>query len=295
MFYRRKIILALLQVFGGTMSSINLYKLLLIVSKEQKKPEYDFVPYLYGCYSFSLHADLDVMCSRDLLKENEDKSLSKIDEKNYLSVLKEEDKRVILSVHNRFANSTSDDLIRYTYVKFPFTAIKSQIAERLLSEEQLEKVKQHIPKSQETILFTIGYEGISLEEYLNRLLINNVNTLVDVRRNPLSMKFGFSKSQLRNYCYKLGIDYVHIPEVGIQSELRQKLNNQADYDKLFYNYKRNSLLATTASQQKILELLQERKRIALTCFEANICQCHRKHLSEAITQLPGWNYQVNHI
>jgi hypothetical protein len=30
----------------------------------------------------------------------------------------------------------------------------------------------------------------------------------------------------------------------------------------------------------------------LTCFEANICQCHRKHLAEAIIQLPQWKYEL---
>jgi len=52
-------------------------------------------------------------------------------------------------------------------------------------------------------LFTIGYEGISLEEYFNRLIKNDVKVLVDVRNNPLSMKFGFSKTQLKRFCEKL--------------------------------------------------------------------------------------------
>ncbi len=46
---------------------------------------------------------------------------------------------------------------------------------------------------------------------------------------------------------------------------------------------------------KILNLLREHKRIALTCFEANICQCHRKHLAEAIEHLANFKYEVNHL
>ncbi|WP_200885350.1 DUF488 family protein [Jejuia pallidilutea] len=49
-------------------------------------------------------------------------------------------------------------------------------------------------------LFTIGYEGISLEHYLNKLIRNNIKLLCDVRKNALSMKYGFSKSQLKNAC-----------------------------------------------------------------------------------------------
>ena len=50
------------------------------------------------------------------------------------------------------------------------------------------------------------------------------------------MKYGFSKSQLKRYCESLGMQYIHIPEVGIQSEQRQELNIQADYDELIYDY-----------------------------------------------------------
>jgi uncharacterized protein (DUF488 family) len=88
---------------------------------------------------------------------------------------------------------------------------------------------------------------------------------------------------------------LHFPEVGIQSDQRQELNNQNDYDKLFTAYCENNLKNTTNSQLKILELLEEHSRIALTCFEANICQCHRKHLAEAIGNFPEFKYQVKHI
>jgi uncharacterized protein (DUF488 family) len=109
------------------------------------------------------------------------------------------------------------------------------------------------------------------------------------------MKFGFSKSQLTKYCTSLGIEYVHIPEVGIQGDQRQELNNQSDYDKLFDLYRKHNLSKTVNSQNEILKLLKQYKRIALTCFEANICQCHRKHLAEAIEKLPGFDYEVKHI
>ena len=295
MFYRRKLILALLQVFGGKLPQINLYKLLLIVSNNQLKSEYDFIPYLYGCYSFSLNADLETMIKKNMLKQGVDKLLYKIGNKNYLSTLKESDKKIILSVYRDFSKYTTDDLLRYTYIHYPYTAIRSQVVERLLSNKELEKVNAVKPSSEKITLFTIGYEGISLEEYFNRLIKNNVKVLVDVRNNPLSMKFGFSKNQLKRYCEKLFIEYIHIPEVGIRSEFRQQLNNQSDYNKLFADYKKNNLSKTISYQKDILNLLKSRSRIALTCFEANICMCHRKHLSEAITKLPDWNYELKHI
>ena len=88
------------------------------------------------------------------------------------------------------------------------------------------------------------------------LLKNDVKVLVDVRRNPLSMKFGFSKSLLKKYCAALDIEYVHFPEVGINSEARQELNTQSDYNALFLNYRTNDIPKTTEVQDKILNLLK---------------------------------------
>jgi uncharacterized protein (DUF488 family) len=201
----------------------------------------------------------------------------------------------MLYVKDQYGKMNADALMKHVYLNFPYWAINSVKAKEILTLQQFEKINNSRPKSEETILFTIGYEGISLEAYLNRLIKNDVKVLVDVRNNPLSMKYGFSKSQLQRYCNSLGIEYVHYPEVGIQSEQRQELNTQSDYDKLFAVYRQNNLTKTTASQVKILNLLKEKKRIALTCFEANICQCHRKHLAEAIKNLPDFNYEVKHI
>ncbi|NBP71037.1 MAG: DUF488 domain-containing protein [Cytophagia bacterium] len=214
---------------------------------------------------------------------------------NRLKLVKPDDLKRLQQVKTEYGKMNAKVLMKHTYINYPFYATKSEIAGDILTDTELQKVKAAQPSNNETILFTIGYEGISLEEYLVRLLKKDVKVLVDVRNNPLSMKYGFSKSQLKRYCENLGIMYVHIPEVGIKSEQRQELNTQADYDKLFKVYRKNNLTKTVDSQTQILNLLKENKRIALTCFEANICQCHRKHLAEAIERLPDFKYKVEHI
>jgi uncharacterized protein (DUF488 family) len=294
MFYRRKIILALLQVFGGRLEKISLQKLLFLVCQKQKEPEYDFIPYLYGCYSHSAKADLFTMVKKDFLTEDET-GYSKKDRKNYLALLDDEDKKLVNQTYILYNRMDGDGLMKHTYTNFPYYAINSTIAPRLLTKEQIAKVNAVRPNLNNTTLYTIGYEGISLEAYLNKLIKNDVKVLVDVRNNPLSQKFGFSKSQLMRYCEGLAIEYIHFAEVGIQSEYRQELKVQSDYDNLFKSYKKKTLPNTITTQEKILALLKEKKRIALTCFEANICQCHRKYLAEAITQLQEWNYELKHI
>jgi uncharacterized protein (DUF488 family) len=185
--------------------------------------------------------------------------------------------------------------MKLTYQKYPFWALNSVKAKSLLNAEEMAQVEKMRPCTDKTILFTIGYEGNSLENYLNRLIENDIKILVDVRNNPLSMKFGFSKSQLKKYCESINIEYLHFPEVGIISEKRQELHTQADYDRLFKDYRTKNLPNTTTTQKVILNLLIEHKRIALTCFEAQHCQCHRSHLANAIKELPGFNYEIKHI
>ena len=46
-------------------------------------------------------------------------------------------------------------------------------------------------------LFTIGYEGASLEDFLANLNIAGVDQLVDIRDFPGSRRKGFSKNALR--------------------------------------------------------------------------------------------------
>jgi uncharacterized protein (DUF488 family) len=294
MFYRRKIVLALLQLFEGKIDKISLQKLLFLFTQRQTKAEYDFIPYKYGCYSYSANADLTTMVKKGMLSETTS-HFSSNETTDYFKMLKETDKKLMIEIKFLYGSKSANSLMKHTYLNFPYWAINSLKAKEILSEDEYRKVTSAKPRIDKTILFTIGYEGISLEEYLNRLIKNDVKVLVDVRNNPLSMKYGFSKNQLQRYCNSLGIDYVHIPEVGIQSEQRQELHEQANYDELFAIYRKNNLPNTISSQEKILNLLKEKKRIALTCFEANICQCHRKHLAEAIENLPNFDYEVKHI
>ena len=144
-----------------------------------------------------------------------------------------------------FGNWTQTDLIRYTYRQYPYYATKSVIAKDLLNSNELhaiEQQKRHYPQKQ---LFTIGYEGISLETYINKLIINNVHVLCDVRKNAYSQKYGFSKKTLELACKGADIEYIHIPALGIVSDKRQELRTQADYDILFQEYKETTLAKTS--------------------------------------------------
>ena len=294
MFYRRKLLLSLLEIFGNELEKIRLQKLLFLLTKKQVKQDYEFVPYKLGCYSFSANADLTAMVKKGLITET-DSSFRKNDNISYFELLRPLDKKLINDTKEFYGNMNSNSLMKHTYINHPFWAIKSLVAKDILTPDLYKRVEDAKPKIEETILYTIGYEGISLENYFLKLLSNDVKVLVDVRRNPLSMKFGFSKTLLQRYCKALEIEYIHFPEVGIHSNDRQELNSQNDYDELFQNYISESLPKTIDTQNLIIDILERKHRIALTCFEANICQCHRKHLAEEIISNPRFKYKMKHI
>lgn len=284
MYYRRKIILALIQLFNGEIEKTKLQKLLFLYSTNKQKPEYEFVPYKFGCYSYSAKADLVTMLKKNYLSET-DIGFQKKDPTDYLKSIKSSDKKILLNTVQNYGGMAYETLIKHTYINFPYYAINSTVAEKLLTQDLYRKVQESTPKQTEQSLFTIGYEGVSLENYLNKLVKNNIHLLVDVRKNPLSMKFGFSKTLLKKYCNSLDIDYIHIPEVGIKSDQRQSLESQDDYDRLFDDYIITTLKETVSHQEEIIDLLEKYNRIALTCFESNICQCHRLPLAESLHKL----------
>jgi uncharacterized protein (DUF488 family) len=115
---------------------------------------------------------------------------------------------------------------------------------------------------------------------MNRLYSKQVKLLVDVRKNSMSLKYGFSKSQLKNMCKKMGIEFLHISELGIESNKRKNLNTQKDYELLFDEYEREILPSRGEELNRLQNLIEEYERIAITCFEREHTSCHRHKISD---------------
>lgn len=297
-YYRRKIILALLELFGRNLSVTQLQKyLFLFTRKQQGLRAFEFVPYKYGCFSFQANQDIYTLSKYGYLTITDDeiKEISLTRPTNYMFELDLFDQQAIRDTYENFGTLSQTDLIRYTYIRYPFYAINSTIAERILTPDELKKVAEQRRKLSVIQLFTIGYEGRSLEEYLKRLIINDIHVLCDVRKNAYSQKFGFSKSQLENACNGIGIQYIHIPELGIESNQRQNLYTQQDYDNLFAQYSQTILLQNSVALQHVYDLIQKKKRVALTCFEKDPHQCHRHIIAKALLKLPNANYTLNNL
>ena len=124
----------------------------------------------------------------------------------------------------------------------------------------------------ETGIVTLGYEGRKLDQFLLILKGNNVRRLIDVRNNPFSLKPGFSKNQLAKALEAIGVSYLHIPELGIESRRRKNLTKD-DLASLFQAYEQE--LDSKRSVLARIKELARKERVALMCFETNVADCHR--------------------
>ncbi|MBD3374770.1 DUF488 family protein [candidate division KSB1 bacterium] len=285
MVYRQNILLAILEVFDQELSATFFQKILFLFSENQINRNFDFVPYKFGCFSFQAMADKSKLIRDGYLENTKGWKKANSDHPPFLSKLNETDRKILTKIQNQFADYSIDELIRYIYIKYPYYAIYSEIASKYLTFQELESIQSLKPSNPHKSLMTIGYEGKSLEQFLNDLIQKNVRVLCDVRKNPLSRKYGFAKKTLRNACESVQIMYLHLPELGIPSKKRQNLKNQMDYDILFLEYENTILNEQKPKIHFLHTLLSNYKRIALTCYEASPKQCHRTRVANAIHEI----------
>src|SRR3982751_5880304 len=69
-------------------------------------------------------------------------------------------------------------------------------------------------------IFTIGYEGTTVAEFLAALQAAGVKRVIDVRALPLSRRPGFSKTSLKNALAEEGIEYLHLKALGTPADGR---------------------------------------------------------------------------
>ncbi len=290
-FYRQRFLLSLLRVINQNISQTDLQKHSFLFS-QQHSMGYDFIPYQFGCYSFQLNKDINDLVESGFVEITDNKI--KLLEQNSISWLKTADSNQLFKYPKETKKMKGDDLISFVYKNYPYYAINSKIINRVCSDKEKSQIQDEQSKISKntTVIYTIGYEGINLEAYINKLIKNDIKLLCDVRKNPFSRKFGFSYKTLNSLLPKVGIDYVHIPALGIESNKRQDLDNKAAYKKLFDEYK-TTLSDREEALDKVLNLQKTHQRIALTCFEKLHQECHRHCVSDYLAN--KYNAQVAHL
>jgi len=130
-------------------------------------------------------------------------------------------------------------------------------------------------------IFTIGYEGSTVGEFLAALRAAGVERVIDVRALPLSRRPGFSKTPLRLALEEAGIEYVHLKALGTPSEGRTaaRAGRHADMERIYAG--QLELPEAMAQSAQMLEMARE-KPSALLCMEREPAHCHRTLLLDAV-------------
>jgi hypothetical protein len=263
---RQRFLLSFVRQLNNGVTTTDLQKLVFLHTMAGYSSYYEFIPYKFGSYSFQLKEDLDIL-QRD----------------GFVSIDYAQDSTKIKSIGEypkerlfQIANERGNALIRRAYREYPYYAINSEITGRLFHGEELKRFNRNkqVYVQTEQILFTIGYEGKNIEAFINTLIQNDVRVLCDVRKNPLSRKFGFSKGKLEHITQTVGIKYVHLPELGIESNKRCSLKTPEDYKSLFIEYEK-ALSKKMTLFYELYTLIEQNTRIALMCFEHEPDMCHR--------------------
>ena len=293
MLTRQKVALAVMEVAGRPVSSIELVKWMFLLRQEtslgRDSAFYEFVPYRFGPFSFALYRELAAL-QRDGFVTEERPQLS-LSEPNRRAVrertaqLPKEWLHTIREVVVPRSSQSQDELLRGIYKRFPWFASRSELP------HLKPRAAGPVPQT-EIAVYTVGYEGKSVDGFFNGLLESRIATIVDVRANPISRKYGFAKRSMSEIARKLGIGYEHLPELGIASSERADLSDYASYQRLLDRYETEMLPGRREMINVAVAHLQERPS-ALLCMEKDVACCHRGRLANAVA--PELGRRIIHL
>jgi uncharacterized protein (DUF488 family) len=130
-------------------------------------------------------------------------------------------------------------------------------------------------------LATIGYEGATQDQVIDRLRQAKVEVLVDVRAVAASRRAGFSKKVLAASLAEAGIDYVHLRELGTPKPGRDaaRKGRIAEMHEIYEAH-----LEEPLAQLQLVEAAEIAKgrKAALLCFEGDAGGCHRAIIAERL-------------
>lgn len=141
-------------------------------------------------------------------------------------------------------------------------------------------------------LFTIGYEGSDLRDFLASIAAVGVCQVIDIRDVPLSRKRGFSKNALAEALESAGISYVHLKKLGDPKDGRMAAR-RGDYEGFRRIYEEHLAGLDAQSALATAALLADEHVSCLLCFERDPRHCHRTIVAAAMAR--SGRFVVTHL
>lgn len=282
MLNRQKTLLYFLDLAGGLATPLCLVKWAFLLREESGSKGgaayYEFLPYKFGPYSFCIAQEINALAEQGYLQiaEENSRTMWKVSEtgRAISKSVPAEVAQDARQIHWRYGKMSADALLDDIYPRYTWFTVNSQ------------RQKFATKPSADAAVFTAGYEGVTVDGFLNVLMHAGIRRIIDVRNNPVSRRYGFHKSTLNRLAGHIDIEYQHVPELGIRSENRQTLESQGDYEALFAVYRAGTLKEESEAIGRVAQWVGEKPSV-LVCMEANPGQCHRSHLAAAVAAKSG--------
>lgn len=132
-------------------------------------------------------------------------------------------------------------------------------------------------------LYTIGHSTHSVEEFEGLLQKYEITHLIDVRSVPKSRHVPwFNTDPLKKALSKLGIDYLHFPELGGLRKAQKHSINEGWENLSFRGYADYMQTPEFYTALKTLnQMLTKDRKVVIMCAEAVPWRCHRSLIADA--------------
>ena len=282
LFRRQKVLLGVLLQAPHNPTRMELMKWLFLLKKEtflsSDSTFYDFIPYKYGPFSFTVYRDIEELARFGYFpgKEIRIRPSLLLDAKRNFQSLPAVYQSAVKGVLTKYGHLSPSRLIHSIYDRYPWFASRTELKGKTIPPN-----KSRVPAA-----FTSGYEGASIDTFFHKLMKEGIERIIDVRNNPVSRKYGFSKVTLNKLSKDLDFEYLHLPALGIPPSNRRSLVTFEDYQDLMNYYETSILPKVPESRRQVARLLRDRPSV-LVCFEADPCRCHRSRLASALSADTG--------
>jgi len=276
MLLRQKLVIQTLRAAGRPLSRLELVKWLFVLRQQLSAVAgptfYEFLPHHRGPYSFVLRRELDSLASDGIVVARGERwQLATGEVRSGVSA--DQAKRME-AVFRPLRGMTEEELLDHVYTNHPeFTMCGES---RRLVERPTADCR----------VYTCGYEGVSVDGFLWLLIRSGIRRLIDVRRNPIARRYGFHKTTLAGLCGRVGVEYQHLPELGIASERRNGNGTPPERGVLLDWYESEYLPGAGKGVASVAGWVLDRPS-AVMCQESDPCECHRSRLANRVAEVTG--------
>lgn len=282
MYVRQRVLLNLLLESGGRMSRSRLVILAFLYAHDGlKKPPaasvYQFLPYRNGPYSFTLRRDLRKLVGEGHLLVLPRRELSlpgeAVPESAVLPGGLARRVRHFVWLYGGLSLTQLVGLIHEQNAWFAMSGtLRDQWAVR--------------PPPAKCAIYTAGCEGRQVDGFIDLLLRRGIKSLVDVRADPESRRYGFDGKTLPRICRRLGIRYRHLPQLGVPPAWRPKPQGSSDYGQQFFERRVRRVLEQEGGVLAQLGRMMS-STPAVLLGEADPRRGHCSRLAETLSEMTG--------